>query len=98
MSDSPNKNPEWRDFYQESLTREILRSERRRVTILAGLFVLLACVYSIFAFVPGLLDSDLNFRLRARWPSMISLYGVIIAYEWTLRGIIDRLISRARTP
>jgi hypothetical protein len=37
---------DWKRIYQDSLTTEILRSERRRVTILAGLFAFAACVYS----------------------------------------------------
>ena len=47
------KNFDWRGIYQTSLTTEILRSERRRVTILSGLFVFAACVYTSLAFVPG---------------------------------------------
>jgi hypothetical protein len=53
MSNTPVKILDWGRIYQDSLTTEILRSERRRVTILAGLFAFAPCVYSFFSFVPG---------------------------------------------
>jgi adenylate cyclase len=98
MSNAPVKILDWGGIYKDSLTTEILRSERRRVTILAGLFAFAACVYSFFSFVPGLLDLELRVRLRAQWPWMISLYGAVIAYEWALRAGIGWLIEHRRQP
>jgi hypothetical protein len=98
MSNAPVQLRDWERIYQDSLTTEILRSERRRVTILAGLFAFAACVYSFFSFVPGLLDLELRVRLRSQWPSMISLYGTIVAYEWALRAVIGWLIEHRRQP
>jgi adenylate cyclase len=94
----PVKILDWAGIYQDSLTREILRSERRRVTILAALFAFAACVFSFFAFVPGLLDPDFRLRFQAQWPSMISLYGAMIAYEWGLRAGLGWLIEHRRQP
>jgi len=98
MSNAPVKILDWGGIYQDSLTTEILRSERRRVTILAGLFAFAACVYSFFSFVPGLLDIEFRVRLQAQWPWVMSLYGAVVAYEWALRAGIGWLIERRRQP
>ena len=98
MSNAPVKILDWGRIYRDSLTTEILRSERWRVTILAGLFAFAACVYSFFSFVPGLLDPELRVRLRSQWPWMISLYGTVVAYEWAMRAGIGWLIEHRRQP
>ena len=98
MINAPVKILDWGGIYQDSLTTEILRSERRRVTILAGLFAFAACVYSFFSFVPGLLDIEFRVRLQAQWPWVMSLYGAVVAYEWALRAGIGWLIERRRQP
>ena len=46
MTDAPVKISDWGNFYQDSLTTEILRSERRRVTILAVHFAVAGFFYS----------------------------------------------------
>ncbi|MBI4525519.1 MAG: adenylate/guanylate cyclase domain-containing protein [Deltaproteobacteria bacterium] len=98
MSNAPVKILDWGRIYRDSLTIEILRSERRRVTILAGLFAFAACVYTFFSFVPGLLDFEFRLRLRTQWPWMISLYGAVITYMWALRAGIGWLIGHQRQP
>jgi adenylate cyclase len=92
------KNFDWRAVYQTSLTTEILRSERRRVTILSGLFVFAACVYTSLAFVPGTLTPEYRVRFQAQWPWIISLYAAVAAYEWALRTAIAWLIEHRRQP
>ena len=92
------KNFDWRAVYQTSLTTEILRSERRRVTILSGLFVFAACVYTSLAFVPGTLTPEYRVRFQAQWPWIISLYAAVAAYEWALRTAIGWLIEHRRQP
>jgi adenylate cyclase len=89
---------DWGGLYENSLSREILRSERRRVTILAGLFVFAACVYTVIAFVPGILYGEFRLRFRTQWPWIISLYGAVAAYEWALRATIGWLIKHRRQP
>jgi len=98
MSNASVEALDWGRIYQDSLTTEILRSERRRVTILAGLFAFATCVYTIFSFVPGLLDPEFRTRLQGQWPWMISLYGLVIAYEWALRAGLGWLIDHQRQP
>src|SRR5262245_47290867 len=98
MTNAPVKILDWGNFYQDSLTTEILRSERRRVTILTCLFAFAACVYSFFTFVPGLADVDFRVRLRAQWPWLMSLYGLLIAYESALRIGIGWLIEHRYQP
>jgi adenylate cyclase len=98
MSNAPVKILDWGRLYQDALTTEILRSEQRRVTILAGLFAFAACVYTFFSFVPGLLDLQFRVRLRAQWPWMISLYGWVTAYECALRAGTGWLIEHRRRP
>src|ERR1044071_10009742 len=92
MNEAPVKLVDWASVYHDSLMTEILRSEHRRATILAGLFAFAACVFTFFAFTPGLLDAELSARFRAQWPWMISLYAAVIAYELALRAAIARLI------
>jgi adenylate cyclase len=89
---------DWGQVYRDALTTEILRSERRRVTILAGLFVFAACVYTVVAFVPGILYGEFRLRFRTQWPWIISLYGAVAAYEWALRATIGWLIKHRRQP
>ena len=96
MTNLPVKD--WEGLYEESLGAEILRSERRRVTILAGLFVFAACVYTFIAFLPGILHGDFRLRFRAQWPWIIALYGAVAAYEWALRAVIGWLIEHHRQP
>ena len=67
MSNAAVKILDWGRIYQESLATEILRSERRRITILAGLFAF-ACVYSFFAYMPGILAPEFRVRFQAQWP------------------------------
>ncbi len=98
MSDAPVKIPDWESIYQDSLTTEILRSERRRVTILAVLFAFAACVYSFFSFMPGLLDREFRGPLQHQWPWMMALYGSLVAYEWALRAGIGWLIEHRLRP
>jgi adenylate cyclase len=98
MSDAPIKFLDWNRIYQDSLTIEILRSERRRVTILAVLFAIAACVYTFISFVPVLFNLEFHLRFKAQWPRMISLYGLVTAYEWALRAVIGWLIEHRRQP
>ncbi len=98
MSDAPGKILDWGRIYQDLLTTEILRSERRRVTILAGLFAFAACVYSFFAYMPGILAPEFRVRFQAQWPWIISVYGAVAAYEWALRAGIGWLIEHRRQP
>jgi adenylate cyclase len=98
MRSEKEPSPDWADAYQDSLNAEILRSERRRMTILAGLFVFAACVYSLVAFTPGLLDQEFRSRFQARWPWFVSLYLAMAAYEWGLRAAIGWLIAHRREP
>lgn len=90
--------PDWRQIYEESLTEEILRSERTRVTIVAWLFAIAACVYTLFAFAPGLLDPEFRARLQAQWPWIVALQATVVAYELGLRAGIGWLIERRRPP
>jgi adenylate cyclase len=98
MSNASVNILDWGKNYQDSLATEILRSERKRVTILAVLFVFAACVFSFVSFVPGLLDPEFRVRFQTQWPWMISLYGVMAAYEWALRALIGWLIEHRRQP
>ena len=98
MSNAGVKILDWGQIYQESLATEILRSERRRVTILAALFAFAACFYTLFAFVPALLTPEFRVRFQTQWPRFISLYGAVAAYEWTLRAGIGWLIEHRRRP
>lgn len=98
MTDAAVKIHDWQRLYGDSLTTEILRSERRRVTILAGLFAFAACVHSIFIFVPGLVDGRFRASLRTHWPWLMLLHTVVIAYEWSLRAAIGRWLDARRAP
>ena len=98
MNHAPVKSLDWGRLYKDSLATEILRSERRRVTILAALFVFAACVYTFLAFVPGPLTPEFRVRFRAQWPWIISLYGAVAVYEWALRAAIGWLIEHRRPP
>jgi adenylate cyclase len=98
MTRMPVNLSDWGDLYENSLSREILRSEQRRVTILVGLFVFAACVYTFIAFVPGILDGEFRLRFQSRWPWIASLYGAVAAYEWALRAGIGWLIEHRREP
>src|SRR5436309_13564872 len=96
MTNAPVKILDWGRLYQDALTTEILRSERKRVTILAGLFAFAACVYTFFAFVPGLLGPEFRVRFQAQWPWIISLHGAVVAYASALRAGIRWLIEHRR--
>ncbi len=98
MTDAPVKIPDWAHLYQDSLTTEILRSERRRVTILAVLFAVAAIFYSSISFVPGLLDAEFRARFQSRWPWIISLYAAVVAYELAVRAAIGWLMEHGRQP
>lgn len=98
MNQAPVKLVDWASVYRDSLMTEILRSERRRATILAGLFVFAACAFNFFAFTPSLLDAEMSARLRAQWPWMTLLYATVSAYELSLRAAIGRLIRQGRRP
>src|SRR5207244_11380741 len=98
MTNAPVKILDWGRLYQDALTTEILRSERKRVTILAGLFAFAACVYTFFAFVRGLLGPEFRVRFQAQWPWIISLHGAVVGYGWALRGGIGWLIGHRRQP
>jgi len=48
--------------------------------------------------MPGLLEQEYRLRFQAQWPWMMSLYAVVIAYEWALRAGIGWLIEHRRQP
>ena len=98
ITDMPVKILDWQRTYQDSLTMEILRSERRRVTILAALFTFTGCVNSLITIMPGLVDVEISARLRAQWPWLISLHATAVAYELALRAVIGRWIDARREP
>ncbi|MDH3443348.1 MAG: hypothetical protein OEN50_05440 [Deltaproteobacteria bacterium] len=98
MSNAPDNPLDWEYVYRNSLTTEILRSERWRVAILAGLFAFTACIYTFVSFVPGLLEIEFRARLIARWPWVLSLHVAVAAYEWALRLGIGWLIEHRRQP
>ena len=98
VNHAPVQVLDWTGLYRDSLTTEILRSERLRVTILAGLFAIAACVYTVFAFAPGLLNLEFRGRLQAQWPWIVSLQALVIAYEWALRAVIGWMIEHRREP
>lgn len=98
MSETPVKLLEWKNVYRDALMTEILRSEARRAAILAILFAFAACVFSFFAFTPGLLEAELSARFRAQWGWMMALYAAMIAYELARRAGIRRLIRQHRRP
>jgi adenylate cyclase len=98
MNTATVKILDWGRIYHESLTTEILRSEQRRVTILAGLFAFAACVYTFFAFAPDFFDLEFRMRLQAHWSWIVSLYALVAAYEWGLRAGIGWLIEKRRQP
>ena len=87
------KFPDWDSIYGDALAIEILRSERRRVTILSVLFAVAASTYTFFSFVPGFLADEFRVRLQAQWPWIISLQGVMIADELASRFRVGRLIA-----
>jgi adenylate cyclase len=89
---------DWGKIYQDSLATEILRSERRRVTILAGLFLFVACVFSGFSHLPGLVDAEFRARLKDHWHWIIALLLAMAAYEAALRTGIGWLIKQQRHP
>lgn len=96
MSDASEKIVDWSALYRESLNTEILRSERRRVTILAVLFAFSTCIYSFFAFTPGFVDAALRARLQTHWPWFIALFALASAFEGAMRTIIGRRIEARR--
>src|SRR6266550_6647461 len=97
MSDAPGKILDWGRIYQDLLTTEILRSERRRVTILAGLFAFAACVYSFFAYMPGILVPEFRVRFQTQGPvDHLSLRSGSSIRLGTARG--NWLADRASTP
>lgn len=98
MSDTSASIFDWQHTYRQSLTTEILRSEQRRATILATLFVLAASVYTVFAYGPSFVDAQLRSQLQARWPSHVSLHALFFFYEWFMRGAIGRRIDSGRQP
>jgi adenylate cyclase len=98
MTNASVQITDWGALHRQSLTAEILRSGRRRATILACLFLFAACVYTFFAFTPGLFPPEFHARFRAQWPWMFTLYMAVTAYELGLRAGIDWLIAHRREP
>jgi adenylate cyclase len=96
LIDNSMTRVDWGDPYRDSLTLEILRSERRRVSILAALFAVAAVLFSLVAFVPGFFDPEFRVRFQARWPLMMAIYGALVAYELALRAGLGRLIENRR--
>ncbi len=68
MSTASDNIFDWGRVYQDSLMTEILRSERRRVAILAELFTFAVCVYTFFSFVSGLLDTEFRSGSKVNGP------------------------------
>ena len=87
---------DWENLYRDSLTSEILRSERRRVTILAALFAVAAVLFTLVSFAPGFFDPEFRVRFQAHWPLMMAIYAALVAYELALRTGIGWLIENRR--
>ena len=86
-----------KDAFEEEFRREMLRSERTRMAILAGLLVALAAVFALLVLVfRSHYLSIFHAHRTLLW--IVAVLGALAAYELLVRDFVGRLLARGRTP
>jgi adenylate cyclase len=83
--------------FEGHLSREILRSERQRMAVLASLFGLLVVVFPIFAWVFHS-EYEQFFHSYAVLYATVGLSGGLVAYELFTHWVLGRLLARGGMP
>ena len=83
--------------FEEHLAREIVRSERTRAAILAGLFGLLMVVFPLFALVFRE-EYARHFGSTAMIGYALGGAAALVAYELLVRAVLGRQLDRGRGP
>ena len=83
-------------FLRQTLEKEILRSEERRLVLVLGFLVAAFGSFIGATFVPGIIEETTrqNFRLQA--PQVFSLFAVAIAYEAALLALVKKRLREGR--
>lgn len=83
--------------FEEEFRREMFRSERTRMAILAGLFAALALQFPLLALV--FREHYLRiFQTPYAIVSIAAVFLALAAYELGARALVGRLLARGRTP
>jgi adenylate cyclase len=83
--------------FEDHLAREILRSDRMRMALLAAIFASLMVVFPLFTVL--FREQYLrNFRSEASVVYILGITGVLVAYELAVRAFLGRRIAQGRLP
>src|SRR5205085_6528271 len=89
LSPTPAPSPGDPRSYEILLDREILRSERIRVLILAGVLTLLLAAFGALAyFRPALLEGLLRNQVKPTW--VLGILGGLLGYELLVLRTVGR--------
>ena len=81
--------------FEERLAREILRSERIRMAILAGLLAVLMVVFPVFALV--FRDEYARTLGMPVVLQFVAVFALLAGYELTIRHVVGRRLEQGRT-
>lgn len=76
--------------FEERLGREILRSERTRLLILAGLSGVLAVIFPVYAMRSGIFDTAWALQF-------VAVFVLLACYELAIRRVIGRRLEQGKT-
>ena len=82
---------------EEALRRELLRSDRRRVSLLIGVLGLLLALVLAMRFAPGLISANIRSGVESSvWGLAIILAGYLV-YEAVVRRWLGRLLDQGKS-
>src|SRR5262245_49192637 len=88
---------ERRDDFETHLSREMVYSERFRVTILAAVFGLLAALVAVFTW--AFRDSPVPFlRSPDTLRGILHAMGALVVYELWVRFVLGHMLRRGKAP
>jgi adenylate cyclase len=88
----------WNETLQHALALEVLRSERLRITMVAGVLVFLIVLLLVLAGIPGLLEEALRRETKRVLPWVLPVMAAATIYELGMRRWIGGLLERDRPP
>ena len=82
----------------EALSREILRSDRRRVTLLIGVLGLMLVLVLAIRFTPGIVRVEIRENLLSAIWALAGILACYLLYEAAVRRWLGRLLEQRSSP
>jgi adenylate cyclase len=85
-------------FLHETLDTEILRSERRRISLVLAFLAVACLTFTALTFFPGFLDDSIRLKFLAQTPEVALLFSIALGYEGAVLSWIGKLLREGSKP